>query len=81
MTEQQPTPAAEDDVQGHAARGKAVDAGHDESDDVTGHALRSGRDPLVGGLRPTHPKAQDDEDDVAGHLSGALGTKKKTDDA
>lgn len=41
---------------------------------------RSGGDAVAGGLRPTHPKGDDDEpDDVAGHLSGALGSKKKTD--
>ena len=97
MTEQQPVPADTDDTAGHAARGEAAAAERDEtddtaghgfrrltddgSDDVEGHVARSGRDTLaVGGLRPTHPKT-DDEDDVAGHLSGALGSKKRTDDA
>ena len=51
------------------------------TDDVEGHAYESGPDALaVGGLRPTHPKA-DHEDDVAGHLSGALGSRKRTEDA
>ena len=46
-------------------------------DDTEGHAYKSGRDTL-GGPGPKHPKA-DDLDDVSGHLSGALGSKKKGD--
>ncbi len=131
MTEQQPTPAT-DDVEGHVARVKFVDAERDETDDTEGHKWRMGADAerdetddteghrwrlkadaerdetddteghgrrfyranaerdetddteghaVVGGLRPTHPRADDGEDDVAGHLSGALGSKKKTDGA
>ncbi len=65
---------ASDDVEGHGRRYYKADAERDETDDVEGHGV-------VGGYRPTHPKASDEEDDVAGHLSGALGSKKKTDDA
>ncbi len=70
-----------DDVEGHAYKSARADAERDETDDVEGHAYKSGRGTLAGGLQPTHPKADDEEDDVTGHLSGALGSKKKTDDA
>ncbi len=69
MTEQQPTPAT-DDVEGHVARVKFVDAERDETDDTEGHRWRLGAD-----------AERDETDDVAGHLSGALGSKKRTDDA
>ena len=59
-----------------------ADAEGDEADDTGGHALGpTAREPVRGaaqGLQPTHPKVSDDADDVAGHLSGALGSKKKT---
>lgn len=45
-------------------------------DDVEGHMYRSGRN-TAGAYQPTTPKV-DDTDDVSGHLSGALGSKKKT---
>ncbi|MGY1701831.1 hypothetical protein [Geodermatophilus sp. SYSU D00766] len=61
-----------DDVGGHGSKGRTGYV--QESDDVEGHSV-------IGGLRPTHPKARDEDDDVAGHLSGALGSKKKTEDA
>jgi hypothetical protein len=63
-----------DDVEGHRRHFGRADAERDETDDVEGHGA-------IGGLRPTHPKATDGEDDVTGHLSGALGSKKKTEDA
>jgi hypothetical protein len=72
-----------DDTEGHARRHFTDDTddteghGHrrlmDDSDDTEGHAV-------TGGYRPTSPKADDGEDDVAGHLSGALGSQKKTED-
>ena len=71
---EQPTTPNNDDVEGHGFRGNVTA----DTDDVEGHAYRPGRDAL-GGHRPTHPKA-DDADDVSGHLSGALGSIKKTED-
>jgi hypothetical protein len=76
-----------DDTEGHGrARFDESDdtAGHgrarlDEADDTQGHGHRN---PVAGKgsgqiLQPTHPRA-DEADDVEGHLSGALGSKKKT---
>ncbi len=61
-----------DDVEGHRRHFFRADAEQDETDDVEGHGI-------TGGLRPTHPRSSDE--DVAGHLSGALGSKKHTEDA
>ncbi len=75
-----------DDAEGHVLRGRGFTddepddtEGHgrvrvtDEDDDTEGHAV-------TGGFRPTHPKVEDADDDVAGHLSGALGSRKKSED-
>jgi hypothetical protein len=56
----------------------------DETDDVTGHrhAMLDGGDdgaPAVTGRRHEHVDGDDDTDDVSGHLSGALGSKKHGD--
>jgi len=71
-----------DDTEGDLHRSRMADAERDEADDTGGHALGpTAREPVRGagqGLQPTHPKVSDDADDVAGHLSGALGSKKKT---
>jgi hypothetical protein len=70
---EQPTTPSDDDVEGHAVRSGR------NSGDVEGHVWRFGRD-TVGAYAPTSPKTDDtdDTDDVSGHLSGALGSKKKT---
>ena len=66
MTEQQPTTG--DDVEGHAF--KRTFAESDEAgDDVEGHAYK----------RTFTEDEQVGDDDVAGHLSGALGTQKRDD--
>lgn len=86
MNPEQPTTHRDglDDVEGHGIKYKFADAERDEADDTEGHAVGTGaRAPVAGTgsrqlLRPTHPRAEDD--DVAGHLSGALGAKKKTED-
>jgi hypothetical protein len=77
----QPTTPRDDDVEGHGSRfngftGGAEDVGHAAR---SGH-FQSGHASTLGGPRPTHPKT-DDDTDVSGHLSGALGSKKKTHDA
>ena len=56
-----------DDTEGHGSRHPLADADRDQTDDTQGH-----------GARFPGVEAERDEDDVAGHLSGALGSKKKT---
>jgi hypothetical protein len=68
---------AQDDVEGHMPRltgGRLSDA--DPTDEVERRAVTGGSE-VAQTYRPTHPKAVD-SDDVSGHLSGALGSKKKT---
>ncbi len=61
------THRTDDDVQGH--RRQIADAEQDETDDVQGHR------------RQIADAEQDETDDVGGHLSGALGSKMKSEGA
>ena len=75
MEPQQPTThrTDSDDTEGHTMEVGIGYTDGDESDDVKGYGV-------TGGYRPTQTKAGSD-DDVAGYLSGALGSKKRTEDA
>lgn len=71
------TPEPTDDVAGHLAR----DA--ESRDDVEGHLMRGrvirvGRDAPVDRV-PRESADDENPDDVAGHLSGALGAQKRDD--
>jgi hypothetical protein len=72
MTDQHPA-MGDDDVQGHMYR-RTFTAGDETTDDVDGHLLKSARN--TGAGRYTDGD-QVSEDDVEGHLSGALGEQKR----
>ena len=69
MTDQQPIPV-DGDTEGHMPRIRFADAERDETDDTEGHA---------GKFRFADAERDETDDDVAGHLSGALGAKKRED--
>ena len=81
MTEQQPTTG--DDVEGHGFK-RAFAEDEQVGDDVEGHRLRwmyADEQPGEGAqqFKGRTFAESDDTDDVAGHLSGALGTQKRDD--
>jgi hypothetical protein len=83
MTEQQPTTG--DDVEGHAFT-RAFAEGEQAGDDVEGHAFKrtfaesdEAGDDVEGHAYKRAFVDEVGDDDVSGHLSGALGTQKRDD--
>lgn len=72
MTDQHPA-IGDEDVEGHAFR-RTFTEDEQTTDDVDGHLLKSARN--TGASRYADVD-QVSEDDVEGHLSGALGEQKR----